>query len=231
MCEETGKELEPTEEVLVDVPGTMAGLVVEKVQTRGGTLTNMVVSDLVGPDGEDVEGRARVEFLCPSRGLIGLRGELMRECRGEAVMNTVLHSYTPMANITKAVRKGAIISMADGIAKPHSLEALESRGILFIEPQKPVYNGQVVGESSVVYDVEVNPTKQKALTNFRAAGKEDFVRLAAPRQMTLEEYIGYIADDELIEVTPDAIRLRKKVLDPSARARDQRGKANKLKER
>lgn len=228
MCKETGKELEPTEEVLVDVPSSMSGLVVDKVQARGGALVNMEMTE--GGEGE-AEGRARVEFLCPSRGLIGLRGELMRECRGEAVVNSVLHSYTPVQTIQKAIRKGSIVSMADGVAKPHSLEALESRGVLFIEPQKPVYNGQVVGESAALHDIEVNPTKQKALTNFRAAGKEDFVRLAAPRKMTLEEYIGYVSEDELIEVTPDDIRLRKKLLDPGSRAREQRAKANKLKER
>jgi predicted membrane GTPase involved in stress response len=104
----------------------------------------------------------------------------------------VLHGYTPVIKTARAPRKGAIISMASGPAKAHSLEALESRGSLFISPQDAVYNGQIVGESSVAHDIECNPTKQKALTNFRAASKEDFVRLAAPRQMSLEEHIGFV---------------------------------------
>lgn len=215
MDEDGTTELEPAEEVFIEVPEEISGMVVEKMQLRQGEMLNMELID---------GGVCKLQFLCPSRGLIGLRSELMRESRGAATMNNVLHSYVPVTPQYRSLRKGAIISMAQGVSTTYSLEPLGARGTMFIGPREDCYDGQIIGESSKEDDFEVNPTKAKALTNFRAAGKDDFVQLAPPRKMMLEECIGYIQEDELLEVTPAAVRLRKKHLNKAARSKAQRDK-------
>jgi GTP-binding protein len=211
--------MEPSEEVFIEVPETLSGLVIEKMQTRQASMLNM---ELVAGE------RVKLEFHCPSRGLIGLRSELMRESRGEAIMNHIVHEYVPAMKHVKSTRKGCIIAMDQGITTTHALEPLEARGTLFVGPREDVYDGMIVGESSKEEDLEVNPTKAKQLNNFRAAGKEDFVQLSPPRTLLLEECIGYIQDDELIEVTPSCIRLRKKHLSKDARRKHARSKKDLL---
>jgi len=208
--------VEPAEEVTIEVPEHMSGTVIDQMNKRMGVMSDMQNFG---------QSSCRLVFVCPSRGLFGLRAELMRASRGEAIVNSVLHSYVPAINQSlQQGNRGAIISMGDGTATTHALEALEARGTLFIKAHEKCYDGMIIGESSKADDYEVNPTKQKDLNNFRAAGKEDFVRLKPPRVMPLEELIGYVEDDELLEVTPKSLRLRKKALTQSLRAREAKSK-------
>jgi GTP-binding protein len=209
----TGERLEPMEDVLVDVDEAYVGSVVEKLGARRAELKDM------RPSGA---GKTRLEFLAPSRGLIGYHGEFLNDTRGTGVMNRVFHGYAPYKGPISAKRSGVLISMETGISVPYALWNLEERGMLFIDPGTPVYSGMIIGEHSRGNDLEVNPLKSKQLTNFRAAGKDDAVRLTPPRRMRLEEAIAYIEADELVEVTPKTIRLRKKLLDTHARKREAR---------
>lgn len=207
---ETGQRMEPVEEVVVDVDEAYAGVVVEKLSERKGELVNMV------PTGAD---KIRQTFHVPSRGLIGYHGDFLTDTRGTGVMNRVFHSYAPEKGAIAGRRNGVLISNCGGQAVAYALWNLEERGPLFIEPGAAVYEGMIIGEHSRGNDLEVNPLKSKQLTNIRAAGKDDAVRLTPARQMTLEQALSYIGDDELVEVTPSAIRLRKRLLDPHARKR------------
>jgi GTP-binding protein len=209
----TGERLEPMEDVLVDVDEAYVGSVVEKLGARRAELKDM------RPSGA---GKTRLEFLAPSRGLIGYHGEFLNDTRGTGVMNRVFHGYAPYKGPISAKRSGVLISMETGVSVPYALWNLEERGMLFIDPGTPVYSGMIIGEHSRGNDLEVNPLKSKQLTNFRAAGKDDAVRLTPPRRMRLEEAIAYIEADELVEVTPKTIRLRKKLLDTHARKREAR---------
>jgi GTP-binding protein len=205
---DTGQRLEPIEEVQVDVDEEFAGVVVEALGVRRGEMTGMA------PSGG---GKVRVTFLAPSRGLIGYHGEFMTATRGTGIMNRAFAAYAPYKGPIQGRRTGVLISNADGPAVAYALWNLEERGTIFINPGDKVYDGMIIGEHSRGNDLDVNPLKAKQLTNIRAAGKDEAVRLTPPRIMSLEQALAYIADDELVEVTPKAIRLRKTLLDPHAR--------------
>ncbi len=208
--EVTGQRLEPIEEVVIDVDEEFAGTVVEKLSRRKGELAEL------RPSGG---GKQRLVFLAPSRGLIGYHGEFLTDTRGTGVMNRVFHSYAPYKGPIAGRRTGALISTEQGKAVAYALFNLEDRGPLFIGPGDPVYPGMVIGEHSRGTDLDVNPLKSKQLTNFRAAGKDDNVLLTPPTRMSLEKALAYIEDDELVEVTPQSIRLRKRLLDANERRR------------
>ena len=209
----TGQTLEPYEDVVVDVDDAYAGTVVEAVSQRRGRLEDM------RPSGG---GKQRLAFVAPSRGLIGYHGEFMTETRGTGVMNRLFREYGPYAGKIAGRRNGVLISNAKGKSVAYALANLEERGALFIGSGVEVYEGMVIGENSRDNDLEVNPLKAKQLTNFRAAGNDEAIRLTPPRQLSLEQAIAYIDDDELVEVTPETIRLRKRHLDPHERKRQAR---------
>jgi len=207
-----GRE-EPYETVVIDVDDEHAGTVVEKMAQRKGQMTDM------RPSGG---GKTRITFSAPSRGLIGYHGEFLSDTRGTGIMNRLFEKYGPYAGPIQGRQNGVLISMEQGDAVPYALNALEDRGVLFIEPGEKLYEGMIIGENAKPQDLEVNPLKSKQLTNFRSTGKDDAVRLTPPRRMTLEQAIAYIQDDELVEVTPQSIRLRKRYLDPHERKKASR---------
>ncbi len=208
-----GQRTEPIEEVSIDVDDEFTGVVVEKMAGRKGEMTDM------RPFGV---GRTRITFLAPSRGLIGYHGEFLTDTRGTGIMHRLYHSYAPYKGPIHGRHRGAIVSGQSGTAVPFALWHLEERGVLFIGGGEQVYAGMVIGENAKPSDMEVNPLKAKQLTNIRASGKDDAVRLTTPRRMTLEQAIAYIGDDEVVEVTPNHIRLRKATLDPHQRKRERR---------
>ena len=210
---ETGEKLEPVEEVVIDVDDEYSGPVVEAVSTRKGELQDM------RPSGG---GKQRLTFLCPSRGLIGYHGEFMTQTRGTGILNRIFHSYKPMKGQIPGRRNGVLISMEQGKSSGYALFNLEDRGQLMIESGEVVYGGMIIGEHTRDNDLEVNPLKSKQLTNFRASGKDDAIVLSPPVKLTLERAISYIQDDELVEITPNVIRLRKKYLDMHERKRQSR---------
>ncbi|MBM3488018.1 MAG: translational GTPase TypA [Alphaproteobacteria bacterium] len=209
----SGERLEPYEEVLIDVDEAHVGAVVEKMGLRKAELVDM------RPSGA---GKARLSFHAPTRGLIGYHGEFLNDTRGTGVMSRLFLRYGPYKGPIEGRRTGVLIANALGEAVAYALWNLEDRGAFFIEPGARVYAGMVIGEHNRDNDLEVNPLKGKQLTNIRAAGKDDAVRLTPPRRLTLEQAISYIADDELVEVTPKSIRLRKRHLDPHVRKREAR---------
>lgn len=210
---ETGEKLEPVEEVVIDVDDEYSGPVVEAVSIRKGELQDM------RPSGG---GKQRLTFLCPSRGLIGYHGEFMTQTRGTGILNRIFHSYKPMKGQIPGRRNGVLISLERGKASGYALFNLEDRGQLMIESGEAVYGGMIIGEHTRDNDLEVNPLKSKQLTNFRASGKDDAIVLSPPVKLTLERAISYIQDDELVEITPNVIRLRKKYLDMHERKRQSR---------
>jgi len=210
---ETGAKEEPYEECLIDVDEAFAGVVVEKMSQRRGVMQDM------RPSGG---GKQRLTFLIPSRGLIGYHGEFLTDTRGTGIMNRLFHGYGPWAGPIEGRRNGSLISNADGEAVQYALFYLQERGALFVHPGEKVYVGMIIGENSRGEDLEVNPIREKKLTNIRAAGKDDALLLTPPRRMSLEQAIAYIEDDELVEVTPGAVRLRKRHLDPHERKRHAR---------
>ena len=210
---ETGAREESYEEVLVDVDEAHAGVVVEKMSQRKGVMQDM------RPSGG---GKTRLTFLIPSRGLIGYHGEFLTDTRGTGIMNRLFHGYGPWAGPIEGRRNGTLISNADGEAVQYALFYLQERGTLFVGPGEKVYVGMIIGENSRGEDLEVNPIREKKLTNIRAAGKDENLLLTPPRRMGLEQAIAYIEDDELVEVTPSAVRLRKRHLDPHERKRQAR---------
>ena len=211
MREEDGVRMEPVEEVTIDVDDDYSGAVIEKITgARKGDLVEMK------PAGA---GKTRIVAHVPSRGLIGYHGEFLTDTRGTGVLNRVFHGWTPHKGAIPGRRAGVLISMEDGEAVAYALWNLEERGKMFVEPQEKVYQGMVIGEHSRDNDLEVNPLKGKKLTNVRASGTDDAVRLTPISRMSLEQAIAYINDDELVEVTPNAIRLRKRHLDPHERKR------------
>jgi GTP-binding protein len=207
-----GRE-EPYETVVVDVDDEFSGTVVEKMALRKAEMTDM------SPSGG---GKTRITFSAPSRGLIGYHGEFLSDTRGTGIMNRVYEKYGPYKGTIEGRPVGVLISMEQGQAIAYSLNTLEDRGILFVSPGEALYQGMVIGENSKPQDLEVNPTKTKQLTNIRSSGKDDAIRLTPPRRMTLEQAIAYIQDDELVEVTPKAIRIRKRHLDPHVRKKESR---------
>ncbi len=210
---ETGEREEPFEEVLVDVDEQYSGVVVEKLSQRKGQMQDM------RPSGG---GKNRLTFLMPSRGLIGYHSEFLTDTRGTGIMNRLFHGYAPWVGPMEGRAKGSLISNVDGETTQYALFALQERGALFVDPGARVYVGMIIGENSRDDDLEVNPVREKKLTNIRAAGKDDALLLVPPRRMSLEQAIAYIEDDELVEVTPSAVRLRKRHLDPNDRKRAQR---------
>ena len=210
---ETGAKEEPFEEVLVDVDDAYTGVVVEKLSIRKAQMQDM------RPSGG---GKTRLTFLMPSRGLIGYHSEFLTDTRGTGIMNRLFHGYLPWAGVMEGRRNGSLISNVDGETTQYALFALQERGTLFVDPGAKVYVGLIIGENSRGDDLEVNPVKEKKLTNMRAAGKDDALLLIPPRKLTLEQAIAYIEDDELVEVTPSVVRLRKRHLDPNERKRASR---------
>ncbi|WP_170432596.1 translational GTPase TypA [Ruegeria arenilitoris] len=209
--EEDGQRLEPIEEVTIDVDDEFSGAVIEKVTgARKGELVEMRPAGV---------GKTRIIAHVPSRGLIGYHGEFLTDTRGTGVLNRVFHGWAPHKGPIPGRRAGVLISMENGQAVAYALWNLEERGRMFVGPQTDVYQGMIIGEHSRDNDLEVNPLKGKKLTNVRASGSDDAVRLTPHIQFSLEEAIAYIDDDELVEVTPNAIRLRKRFLDPHERKR------------
>ena len=215
--DEHGKRLEPIEEVFVDVDEEYAGVVVEKMSLRKAELTGM------RPSGG---GKTRVTFLAPSRGLIGYHGEFLTDTRGTGLMNRVFHGYAPYKGAIDGRRNGVLISTGTGDAVPYALWNLEERGAMFIPSGVKVYEGMIIGEHNRGNDLEVNVLKAKQLTNIRASGKDEAVKLTPHRRLSLEQAIAYIEDDELVEVTPKSIRLRKRLLDPNERKKAERAAKN-----
>ncbi|SNS78845.1 translational GTPase TypA [Tropicimonas sediminicola] len=208
--EENGVKMEPIEEVTIDVDDEYSGAVIEKLTgPRKGEMVDMRQSN----------GKTRIIAHVPSRGLIGYHGEFLTDTRGTGVLNRVFFTWAPHKGAIPGRRAGVLISMEQGEAVAYALWNLEERGRMFIGPQEKVYQGMIIGEHSRDNDLEVNPLKGKKLTNVRASGTDDAVRLTPHVQFSLEEAIAYIDDDELVEVTPNAIRLRKRYLDPHERKR------------
>ncbi|WP_299758372.1 translational GTPase TypA [uncultured Boseongicola sp.] len=214
MREIDGVNNEPIEEVTIDVDDDYTGAVIEKLTgPRRGELAEMK------PAGA---GKTRIIALIPSRGLIGYHGEFMTDTRGTGVLNRVFHGWAPYKGAIPGRRAGVLISMESGVSVAYALFNLEDRGRMFIGPQEQLYQGMIIGEHSRENDLEVNPLKGKKLTNVRASGTDEAVRLTTPITQSLEQAIAYIDDDELVEVTPNAIRLRKRHLDPHERKRASR---------
>ena len=206
--DENGKRLEPIEEATIDVDDEFSGVVIEKMAARKGEMIDM------RPTGA---GKTRIIFHCPSRGLIGYHGEFLTDTRGTGVMNRLFKAYEPFRGEIEGRRNGVLISTNDGEAVPYGLWYIEERGTLFISPGDKVYRGMIIGENARPDDLEVNPMRAKQLTNIRTTSKDEAVRLTPPRPLTLEQAIAYIGPDELVEVTPQSIRLRKRYLDPNDR--------------
>lgn len=205
---ENDKILEPYEEVVIDVDEEFSGVVVEKMQKRKAELTEMK------PSGN---GKMRLVFVAPSRGLIGYLSEFRTDTKGTGFMNRIFHSYMEYKGNIDSYRNGVLVSMEQGKSNAYALFNLQPRGTLFIEPGIDVYSGMIIGENSLATDLEVNPVKGKQLTNIRAAGSDEKILLTPPRKITLEEALSYIKDDEIVEVTPKVIRIRKKELNYNIR--------------
>ncbi len=211
--EDGGQKLEPIEEVIIDVDDEYSGTVVQKLTERKGELVEM------RPSGT---GRTRLRFYVPTRALIGYHPELMGDSRGTAIFNRIFYKYAPFKGEIKGRRTGVLISNATGVAVPYALFNLEDRGQMLIDAGVPVYEGMIIGEHNRNNDLEVNPLKTKQLTNIRTHSKDEAIRLTPPKRLTLEQSLGYIADDEYVEVTPKSIRLRKIHLCPHQRKRAQK---------
>ena len=207
---ETGARLEPIEEVVIDVDEDFSGIVIEKLSARKAELADM------GPSGT---GKTRLAFQAPSRSLIGYQGEFLTDTRGSGVLNRVFSHYEPYKGAIDGRRHGTLISNSDGETAAFALWNLEDRGTMFVGAGEKTYQGMIIGENSRPDDLDVNPMKSKQLTNVRASGKDEAIRLTPPRRLTLEQAIAYIDNDELVEVTPKSIRLRKQVLNPTFRKR------------
>lgn len=205
---ENGEKLEPIEEVVIDVDDEFSGVVIEKMTKRKATITEMKPSGI---------GKTRIVFSAPSRGLIGYLSEFRTDTRGTGIMNRVFDKYDLYRGPITQYRPGVLVSMEAGATTTYALHNLEPRGVLFVGPQTEVYSGMIVGEHSKENDIEVNPVRGKQLTNVRSVTADEKLFLAPPRKMSLEEALSYIQDDELVEVTPATIRLRKKELDSGKR--------------
>ncbi|MRR58248.1 MAG: translational GTPase TypA [Deltaproteobacteria bacterium] len=204
-----GRKQEPMEYLVVDVPSEHQGTIIEKMGPRKGEMVAMHQM------GEVI----RLEFIIPARGLIGLRGELLTETRGTGVMTHTFHGYAPYRGEIPGRKNGVLMAMEPGETTAYALDALQPRGVLFIGAGVEVYGGMIIGQHAKENDLDVNPCKGKKLTNIRASGSDDAIKLTPPRNLTLEQALEFIDDDELVEVTPTSIRLRKKELDPNKRKR------------
>ncbi|HRY08226.1 MAG TPA: translational GTPase TypA, partial [Hyphomicrobiaceae bacterium] len=211
--EATGERMEPIEEVIIDVDEDHSGIVVQKLSERRADLMEM------RPSGG---GRQRLVFHAPTRGLLGYQSELLSDTRGTAVMNRLFHEYAPYKGEIQGRRTGVLISNGVGEATAYSLFYLQERGPIMITPQTRVYEGMIVGQHTRDNDLIVNVIENKKLTNVRAAGKDEALTLTPPMRLSLERALSYINDDELVEITPDSIRLRKRWLDPNERKKQER---------
>ncbi|MDR3187271.1 MAG: translational GTPase TypA [Holosporaceae bacterium] len=205
---DTGQKLEPMEELYIDLDDEFTGIIIEKITLRKGSLLDMRPSGV---------GKTRLKFLIPTRGLIGYHSEFLTDTRGSGIMNRSFHGYEPHKGAIDGRSRGVLVSNVAGNAVPYALFFLEERGTLFVNPGDPVYEGIIIGEHNKSNELDVNPTKTKQLTNMRASGKDDNIKLSPPRVISLEQALSYIQDDELVEVTPKSIRLRKKYLDQITR--------------
>ena len=210
---ETGEVLEPVEEVVIDVDEEFSGAVVEKLSARKGELVDMSTS------GSD---KTRIVFYVPTRTLMGYQREFFTDTRGTGILNRIFHEYVSFKGHMKERQNGSLISMAQGAATAYSLWSIQERGSLFISPQDKVYDGMIIGIHSRDNDLEVNPVKGKQLTNMRTTLKDEGIKLTTPKSLTIEDSIAYLADDEMLEVTPDSFRLRKKFLSATDRKKYQR---------
>ena len=208
--DEKGRLLEPVETAYIDVPEEFTGTVIDKLSQRKGELQNM---------GAASGGYTRLEFRIPSRGLIGYRGEFLTDTKGNGIMNTAFDGYAPYKGDIQYRKQGSLIAFETGESVTYGLFGAQERGALFIGPGEKVYSGMVIGENAKADDIEVNVCKTKHLTNTRSSGADDALRLTAPKLLSLEEALDFIDTDELLEVTPKALRIRKKILDPKMRKR------------
>ena len=208
--DERGKKLEPMELVYVDVPEEFSGTVIQKLSLRKGELQGMSVAS---------SGYTRLEFCIPSRGLIGYRGEFMTDTKGNGIMNTMFDGYAPYKGDIQYRKQGSLIAFEDGESVTYGLFSAQERGTLFIGPGEKVYSGMVIGQNGKAEDTELNVCKSKHLTNTRASGSDDALKLTPPKILSLEEALDFIDTDELLEVTPNHLRIRKKILDPKLRKR------------
>ena len=215
ITDETGQVLEPVEEIVIDVDDDYTGVVIEKMSLRKAEMIEMK------PSGGD---KTRLVFYAPTRGLVGYHGEFLTDTRGSGVMNRLFHGWQPMKGELAGRRNGALVCNDIGESTAYALWNLEDRGTLFIDPGEAVYEGMIIGENSRADDLDVNPMKGKKLTNVRASGKDEAIRLTPPRKLTLEQAIAWIDDDELVEVTPKSIRVRKRYLDPNERKKNAKAK-------
>ena len=208
--EENGVKMEPFEHLVVDVPDDFTGVVIEKLGRKKAEMTSMT------PTGD---GQTRIEFEIPARGLIGFRSQFLTDTKGEGVMNHSFLEYRPLTSGVESRMNGALVSMENGEATGFSIFNLQDRGVMFIKPQDKVYTGMIIGEHSRANDLDVNPIKGKQLSNVRSSGADEAIKLVPPRIPTLESALEWIEDDELVEITPKSIRIRKRYLDPTVRKR------------
>ena len=208
MKEEDGKKLEPIELAIIDVADEYVGVVIEKLGMRKGEMTNMIQGN---------DGHTRVEFKVPARGLIGFRNEFLTDTKGTGILNHSFYEYEFYKGAIPTRTRGVLVSIETGTALAYGLDGLQDRGTLFVAPGTEIYEGMIVGEHSRSNDLAVNATKGKKLTNMRASGTDDNARLAPPRQFSLEQALEYIEDDELLEITPNSVRMRKKILQANMR--------------
>ncbi len=213
--DENGKLLEPYETVTIDVPQDYVGIVIEKMGKRKGDMKNMTTLE---------GGMTRLEFEIPTRGLIGFQFEFLMDTKGEGILTHVFKSYEPYKGEISSRATGALIAAETGEAVAYALAQLDDRGTFFIEPGTPVYEGMVVGESTRNFDMTVNVCRTKKLTNLRASGSDEALKITPPRKLTLEQALEFINDDELVEVTPKSIRIRKKILNEAMRSREAKRK-------
>ena len=207
-----GQKCEPLENLTIDVPQEFMGAVMEKLGTRKAEMVNMV----------DVAGYTRLEFIIPARGLIGFRNEFLTSTKGNGIMYHVFHGYAPWKGDIPGRTRGSLVAFEDGETTGYGIFNLQDRGEMFINPGQQVYTGQVIGESNRDVDIDVNPCKKKHLTNTRTSNTDEALRLVPPRDMNLEKSLEWINDDELVEVTPKSIRIRKAILDKHDRKKAMR---------
>ena len=217
--EKNGQKMEPIELAIIDVADEFVGVVIEKLGLRKGEMVNMV---------QGTDGYTRLEFKVPSRGLIGFRNEFLTETRGTGILNHSFFEYEPFKGEVTGRRRGVLIATEPGVTVPYALNNLQDRGTLFLDPGVPVYEGMIVGEHNRENDLVVNVCKGKKLTNMRAAGSDDAVKLAPPKEFTLELALEYIENDELVEITPNFIRLRKKYLNANERKKYENGTTSRV---
>jgi GTP-binding protein len=211
---------EPIEHVIIDVPDEFVGTVIENLGKRKGEMKNMLQS----------QGNTRIEFLVPARGLIGFRGEFMTQTKGTGILHHNYHAYEPYKGDLAHRMKGALVVLEDGVSVAYGMAKLQDRSVFFIDPGVPVYAGMIVGENAREHDMVVNVCKTKQLTNMRASGSDEALRLENPRKLTLEQAIEWIGDDEYLEVTPQSMRLRKRYLEHNERNRMEKKKVGTAEE-